>query len=95
MSDKGWKIDNSIDRRTVLKGAAAMAGTAMLGTAGLPEEAHAEDPSTLVIACPATPQGLDIEFDVSLGSIDTLGAIYDYLVAYEKIPDPNAPDVLR
>jgi peptide/nickel transport system substrate-binding protein len=95
MSDNGWKIDRSIDRRTVLKGAAAMAGTAVLGTAASPEEAHAQDPSTLVIASPATPQGLDIEFDVSLGSIDTLGAIYDYLVAYEKIPDPNAPDVLR
>ena len=85
----------TIDRRAVLKGATALAGSTALGTRRLPEEASAQDASTLVIACPATPQGLDIEFDVSLGSIDTLGCIYDYMVAYEKIPDPNAPDVLR
>ena len=84
-----------IGRRAVLKGATALAGSAALGRVGLPETASAQDASTLVIACPATPQGLDIEFDVSLGSIDTLGCIYDYLVAYEKIPDPNAPEVLR
>jgi hypothetical protein len=31
-----------------------------------------------VIASSATPQGLGIEFNVSLGSIDALGALYDY-----------------
>jgi peptide/nickel transport system substrate-binding protein len=84
-----------IGRRSVLKGATALAGSAALGRVGFPEMASAQDASTLVIACPATPQGLDIEFDVSLGSIDTLGCIYDYLVSYEKIPDPNSPEVLR
>ena len=64
MSDNGWKIGNPIDRRTVLKGATAMAGTAMVGVSAALEEAYAQDPSTLVIACPGTPQGLDIEFDV-------------------------------
>ena len=48
-----------------------------------------------MIAAPATPQGLDIEFDVSLGSIDTLGALYEYMLGYEKMADPNAPGVLR
>lgn len=50
---------------------------------------------TLVIAAPATPQGLDIEFDVSLGSIDSLGALYEYMLAYEKIPDPDSPGAMR
>ena len=51
-----------------------------------PSSVAAQDASsTLVIAAPATPQGLDIEFDVSLGSIDSLGALYDYMLAYEKI----------
>ncbi len=62
----------------------------------LSEAASAQGASdTLVIAAPATPQGLDIEFDVSLGSIDTLGAIYEYMLGYEKMADPNAPGVLR
>ncbi len=63
---------------------------------GLPGAASAQGVSdTLVVAAPATPQGLDIEFDVSLGSIDALGALYEYMLGYEKMPDPNAPGVLR
>jgi peptide/nickel transport system substrate-binding protein len=85
-----------LDRRRFVKTAAA-AGGAALAPAGLfGRDAAAQDPAkTLVIASPATPQGLDIEFDVSLGSIDSLGALYEYMLAYEKIPDPQAPGVLR
>ena len=43
---------------------------------------------------PRHPSGLDIEFDVSLGSIDTLGAIYEYC-SVTKMADPNAPGVMR
>src|SRR5690554_2591150 len=50
---------------------------------------------TLVVASPSTPQSLDNEYDVSLGTIDVLGAMYDYLVDYEKIADPNVPGVRR
>jgi len=32
---------------------------------------------------------------VSLGSIDALGALYEYMLAYEKMPDPKAPGVMR
>ena len=68
------------NRRQFLSNTAAI-GSASLLPAGLalPQAASAQGASdTLVIAAPATPQGLDIEFDVSLGSIDTLGAIYEY-----------------
>lgn len=68
----------------------------MLPNVAMSGEAAAQGASdTLVIAAPATPQGLDIEFDVSLGSIDSLGALYEYMLGYEKMPDPNADGVMR
>ena len=83
-------------RRDLLQGAAALGAAAATGIASRPGPARAQDAArTLVIASPATPQGLDIEFDVSLGSIDALGALYDDMLAYEKMPDPKAPGVMR
>ncbi len=85
-----------VSRRGVLQGATALGAAAGLGASVLPDQALAQDAAkTLVIASPATPQGLDIEFDVSLGSIDALGALYEYMLAYDKMPDPKAPGVLR
>ena len=58
-------------RRDLLQGAAALG--AGIGFSLRPGPALAQDAArTLVIASPATPQGLDIEFDVSLGSIEAL-----------------------
>lgn len=51
--------------------------------------------STVVIAAPATPQSLDSEFDGSLGTIDCIGALYDSLIEFATIPDPELPDVMR
>lgn len=83
-------------RRHFLGGIAATGAASLFPAAFGRGAAFAQDASnTLIIAAPATPQGLDIEFDVSLGSIDVLGALYDYLLAYEKIEDPDAPGVLR
>ncbi|WP_428536030.1 ABC transporter substrate-binding protein [Rhodopila sp.] len=83
-------MPNQVDRRDFLKAAAAIAATAASG------EALAADTSkTLVIASPATPQGLDGDYDVSLGTVDSTGALYDNLIAYKKIPDPASPDVMR
>ena len=83
-------MPQSVDRRDFLKAAAAVAATAASG------EALAADTSkTLVIACPATPQRLDGDYDVSLGTVDSTGALYDNLIAYKKIPDPASPDVKR
>jgi peptide/nickel transport system substrate-binding protein len=96
MSDHLTRLKLGPTRRKFLQTAAAAGGVAMLPTPFRMGEAFAQDASnTLVIAAPATPQGLDIEFDVSLGSIDSLGALYEYMLAYEKVEDPDAPGVLR
>ncbi len=81
----------NVDRRKFLQGAAAVgAATALPGNG-----ARAAENTTLVIASPATPQGLDGEYDVSLGTVDSTGALYDNLIAFAKIPDPASPDVMR
>lgn len=93
--DAGSRFPQS--RRQFLRNAAVLGGASLApGVTILPDPALAQGASdTLVIASPATPQGLDIEFDVSLGSIDTLGALYEYMLGYEKMPDPHAPGVMR
>lgn len=96
MADDSNRPFGRLDRRQLLKTVAAAGAAAVAPTAFGVEEAQAESrDSTLVIAAPATPQGLDIEFDVSLGSIDSLGPLYEYMLAYEKIPDPQNPEVMR
>ncbi|WP_046861844.1 ABC transporter substrate-binding protein [Microvirga massiliensis] len=95
MADHMKYVFDHLDRRQFIRAAAAV-GAAAATPKMFTEEAQAQgQANTLVIAAPATPQGLDIEFDVSLGSIDSLGALYEYMLAYEKIPDPQNPNVLR
>ena len=89
-------MSKSLRRRQFLKNVAAVSGAAVVpGILSSGPAVAADKAKTLVVAAPATPQGLDIEFDVSLGSIDVLGALYEYMLAYEKIPDPQSPDVMR
>ncbi len=86
----------SLDRRTFLKGTTAAAAAAAVPGAIAGRDAMAQDrASTLVIASPATPQSLDSEYDVSLGTFETVAACYDSLVEFEKITDPGDPDALR
>ena len=93
---KSSLVGRPLGRREFVKTAAAAGGAAVMpGIGGAHEAMAADASSTLVVAAPSTPQGLDIEFDVSLGSIDVLGALYEYMLAYEKIEDPQAPGVLR
>ena len=51
--------------------------------------------NTLVIAAPATPQSLDCNFDVSLGTFEAIAALYDNLLDFKKIPDPKQPGAFR
>ncbi len=51
--------------------------------------------ATLVVASTTTPQSLDSEFDGSQGTLDAIGTLYDSLIAYKKVPDPDHPGVLR
>ncbi len=86
----------SLDRRTFLKGTTAAAAAATVPGALATRDAMAQDrASTLVLASPATPQSLDSEYDVSLGTFETVAACYDSLVEYVKIPDPGVPTALR
>ena len=39
------------------------------------------------MAAPATPQSLDCNFDVSLGTFEAIAALYDGLLAFETLPD--------
>jgi peptide/nickel transport system substrate-binding protein len=85
-------MTTQVDRRDFLRGAAAVTA---VGAAAQDEARAADTNKTLVIASPATPQGLDLEYDASLGTIDIAGGFYDTPLAYKKIPDPTSPDVLR
>ena len=51
--------------------------------------------NTLVIAAPATPQSLDCNFDVSLGTFEAIAVLYDNLLEFKKIPDPKQPGAFR
>jgi peptide/nickel transport system substrate-binding protein len=82
-----------VTRRAVIKSAAA--AYSFRPKFGTSETFAAEPTHTMVIAAPATPQSLDYEFDVSLGTIDAVGALDDILLEYEKIPDSQVPDALR
>ena len=84
-----------LSRRRFLENA-AIAGVGALAAPLGTGDAKAQTASkTLVIAAPATPQGLDMEYDISLGSIDAMGGLYDGLLAYATMPDPEAPGVMR
>ena len=66
-------------------GLGGLAATAVPGSAAL---AQGRD-KTLVVAAPATPLSLDVENSLSLGTIDTVAAFYDYLIEFEMMPDPG------
>jgi peptide/nickel transport system substrate-binding protein len=81
-------------RRSLLKfGAAA---SALAFAPGIVGRSFAQDRAkTLVIAAPATPLSLDVENSLSLGTIDTVAAFYDYLIGFNTIPDPKVEGVMR
>jgi peptide/nickel transport system substrate-binding protein len=83
-----------LHRRDVLKSGAALAGAATLPV-GWNLDAVAAASSTLVIAAPATPQSLDCNFDVSLGTFEAIAVLYDNLLEFKKIPDPKQPGAFR
>ena len=60
------------------------------------EAAEAKTPSnTLVVAAPGTPSTLDSEFDVNIQTTDAIGMLYDSLIKFKTIPDPEKQNVLR
>ncbi len=93
MSRDGTGI-SSPNRRDVLKRGASLAGAVAL-PGGVISNAIAATSTTLVIAAPATPQSLDCNFDVSLGTFEAIAALYDNLLEFKKIPDPKQPGASR
>lgn len=83
------------NRRDFLKLTSAMAGAAVMPRILSMPSAHAQAGSTIVIAAPATPQSLDCNFDVSLGTFEAIAALYDGLLGFAKIPDAGVPSALR
>src|SRR5262245_52069828 len=65
---RNWNFNSVIDRRTFLQTTAALSSMAVMPRILGFGPAAAQAASTLVIAAPATPQSLDCEFDVSLGT---------------------------
>lgn len=84
-----------IDRRRFLQTTTALAGAAVMPRILSIPAAHAQEGSTMVIAAPATPQSLDCEFDVSLGTFESVAALYDGLLEFEKMPDAGVPSAMR
>jgi peptide/nickel transport system substrate-binding protein len=83
-----------VRRRDVIKSGAALVGGAALPGA-LASQASAAPSGTLVVAAPATPQSLDSNFDVSLGTFEAIAALYDNLLEFKKIPDPKRAGAFR
>jgi peptide/nickel transport system substrate-binding protein len=83
------------DRRNLLKMSSGLAAAAVMPRILSIPQAFAQAGSTLVIAAPATPQSLDCNFDVSLGTFEAIAALYDGLLGFAKVPDENVPTALR
>jgi peptide/nickel transport system substrate-binding protein len=87
--------NSELDRRAFLKATSALASAAVMPRIIGMSPALAQAGSTMVIAAPATPQSLDCEFDVSLGTFEAIAALYDHLLNFAIIPDPKVPDARR
>lgn len=79
--------DGRIDRRTFLRRLAAIGLAAPVGAEvllGAPRAARAEDPTTLLIATPEVPPGLDTEYNGSRSAHEGIAQTVDTLVAFDR-----------
>src|SRR5258707_5809394 len=83
-----------VRRRDVIKSGAALVGGAALPGA-LASQAAAAPSGTLVVAAPATPQSLDSNFDVSLGTSEAIAALSENLLEFKKFRDPKRAGAFR
>jgi peptide/nickel transport system substrate-binding protein len=87
------------DRRRLLSLTAAATGVGVLAGAkrGLaaPTFESATPSDTLVVAAPATPSSLDSEFNVDIQTTDAIGMLYDSLIQFRPIKDPQNANVRR
>jgi peptide/nickel transport system substrate-binding protein len=83
------------NRRDFLRWTSLMAGTAVMPRVLSMPRAYAQAGTTIVVAAPATPQSLDCNFDVSLGTFEAIAALYDGLLGFAKMPDEGVPTAMR
>jgi peptide/nickel transport system substrate-binding protein len=78
--------------------AGATAGGSVLascGGAADEQQAGGTPADTLVVAAPGSPATLDPEFDVNIQTTDAIGMLYDSLIKFAEIEDPENPNVRR
>src|SRR5258708_35574143 len=95
MNHESDSTSSHFSRRALIKGAAAAAAYTLLPKFGTSDAVAAEQSHTLGIAAPATPQSLDHQFDVSLCTIESVGAPYNNPLEYEKILGNHVPHPFR
>ena len=90
MADKFTRIQLAPTRRQFLKTTAAVGGAAVLSSTGRFGEALAQDAnSTLVIAAPATPQGLNL-LRCSLSAAHTEEQVATIVATFELLARSNS-----
>ena len=95
MSDSSRRPRLDLDRRRFFEATSAIAAAAAMPRILAIPRAMAQAGATMVVAAPATPQSLDCNFDVSLGTFEAIAALYDGLLGFNKIPDAGVPTALR
>ena len=95
MSDNARFPRFPVIRRRFLEASTALAGVAVMPRILAIPRAFAQAGSTMVIAAPATPQSLDCNFDVSLGTFEAMAALYDNVLGFETMPDQQVPTATR
>jgi peptide/nickel transport system substrate-binding protein len=95
MSDNARFSPFPSSRRRFLEAGTALAGAAVMPRILAIPGALAQAGSTMVIAAPATPQSLDCNFDVSLGTFEAVAALYDNILAFETLADSQVETALR
>ena len=95
MSDSILRPWLNLDRRRLLEAGSVLAGAAVMPRLLAAPSAFAQAGAAVVVAAPATPQSLDCNFDVSLGTFEAIAALYDGLLGFTKIPDPQVPTASR
>jgi peptide/nickel transport system substrate-binding protein len=97
--------ETTLDRRRLLALTAGLTGLGVLAGAqrGFAAPARRTAPTfesatpkdTLVVAAPATPSSLDSEYNVDIQTTDAIGMLYDSLIQFRAIRDPQNGNVRR
>jgi peptide/nickel transport system substrate-binding protein len=85
---------SALGRRALAKASAALAAATTLPLSAARAQSAARA-RTLVVASSATPQSMDVENALSIGSRNVMAAFYDNLTRYPLTDDPRQPGYRR